>query len=140
MAFRTSSKVDDDYTNMLPQISKEINGNFNLVYKRRITTHRRSNRNRTSLNVDSNSNAYSIPFDNQSLTSDNGIEPNSPDPELILCKYLRCYVEDFMLRSVGERLLVLIPSHYFTMSTTKWLGLFESDISSSPVELGNTNS
>ena len=139
LAFRTSSKVDVDYTNMLPQISKEINGNFNLVYKRRITTHRRSNRNRISLNVDSNSNAYSNPFDNQSLTSDNEIEiaPNSPDPELILCKYLRCYVEDFMLRSVGERLLVLIPSHYSTMSTTKWLGLFESDISSSPVEFTN---
>ena len=39
-----------------------------------------------------------------------------------------------MLRSVGERLLVLIPSHYYTMPTTKWSGLFESDISSSPVE------
>ena len=37
MAFRTSSKVDDDYTNMPSQISKEINGNFNLVYKCRIT-------------------------------------------------------------------------------------------------------
>ena len=73
MAFCTSSKVDDDYTNMLPQISEEMNGNFNLVYKRRITAQRRSNRNRTCLNVESNSNAYSIPFDNQSLTSDNDI-------------------------------------------------------------------
>ena len=38
MSFRPTSQTDDDYTNMIPQISKEINGNFNLLYKRRSTS------------------------------------------------------------------------------------------------------
>ena len=38
LSFWTTSKTDDDYTNMLPHISKDINGNFNLVYKPRSTS------------------------------------------------------------------------------------------------------
>ena len=204
MSFRPTSQTDDDYTNMMPQISKEINGNFNLLYKRRSTSQRRSNRNHNSIDVESNrstslrrsnrnhniidvesnsnptsvsldnlpipsandveaslshdtrpiasaddvealstdtepifesnSNPTSISLDNRPVASANDVEALSSDSEPMLCNYLRCYVEDFMLCSVGEQLLVLVPSHFYTTTTTKWTGPFDSDISSAPFE------
>ena len=85
MSFRPTSQTDDDYTNMLPQISKEINGNFNLLYERQSTSQRRSNRNRNSIDVESNTNPTSLSLDNQSIASANDVEPLPTDTDLMLC-------------------------------------------------------
>ena len=53
--------------------------------------------------------------------------------DLILSNYIRCYVEDFMILTVGEQILVLLPSYYNTMAATKWSPLFDSDIHSTEV-------
>ena len=131
LSFRSYSKIDDNYVNMLPHISKEINGNFNVEYKRRTTSQRRSNRN------------LHLQSDNQSIVSTNNNDKCSTElvdtnttttteyrNDLILSNYIRCYVEDFMIRTVGEQILVLLPSRYSTMAPTKWSPLFDSDIHS----------
>ena len=45
LSFKPFSSNGDIYKNMLPQISKEIHGNFNLKYKRRTTPNQQSTRN-----------------------------------------------------------------------------------------------
>ena len=43
MSFRGDLSPCDKLANMLPHMSKEINSNFNIIYKRRSTLKRRSN-------------------------------------------------------------------------------------------------
>ena len=79
----------DNYTNMVPQLSKEIHSNFNYQYRRRsVSSPRRKSR------VDSSGNASSVP---EVFVEDN----------ITLSNYNRCYIEDFMTRTVGKSLIVL---------------------------------
>ena len=135
LSFRFSSTIDDNYTNISSHISKDINGNFNLEYKLCTTLQRRSNRNRTSHEI--NKQTLTSANDNEAAaTKTELVETNFSDfyNDLIVCSFLRCYVEDFMTRNIGEILLVLIPANYFIMATSKWTQIFDSDIRSTPVQ------
>ena len=120
---------------MIPHISKEINSNFNVQYKCRTTSQRRSNRNRTTHEVDNQ--PIVTENDNEAVTTRTGLDETTSFQycnNLILCNFLRCYVEDFMLLNVGKTLLVLVPANYGIMITSKWTQLFNSDIRSTQVQ------
>lgn len=124
LSFQISSTTGNNYINMLPHISKESNGKPKLEYNRCTTSQRRSNR--------------SIQSDNQAIESANNNKVASTKlvataatkwhNDLIVCNYIRCYVEDFMILNVGERLLVFLPAHYYIMTTIKRITLFGSGI------------
>ena len=128
--FQSFSKTADNYNNMLLHISKEINGNFNPEYKRLTTSHRRSNRN---LQLDSQSIISAKNNDEDSTELVDTTNTTKCCNNLILSNSIRCYLEDFMIRNAGDRLLVLLPSHYCTMTATKWNPLSDSDIRSTEV-------
>ena len=136
MSFRGDLSPCDKLANMLPYMSKEINSNFNIIYKRRSTFKRRSNRIQSTVVSNENSNGALVIDPNPSSTditqstdpsysSDNNtLQSNS----INMNNYRRCYVEDFMVREVGESIVVLVPLSYKVDTTGKWRHLFQSDI------------
>ena len=102
----------DNYTNMVPQLSKEIHSNFNYQYKRRSVSSPRC-----KSRVDSSGNASSEP---EVFIEDN----------LTLSNYNRCYVEDFMTRTVGESLIVLLPHRYQSDPFSPWYEMMSSNMKS----------
>ena len=98
----------DNYTTMIPQISKEICSNFSYNYRRRATQDRRSSRNVTDMTT------------NKATVIDS-------DRDIMLVDYTRCYVEDYMRSGVGELLLVLIPLYFELENIMPWCELFASN-------------
>ena len=122
MSFRGDLSPCDKLANMLPYMHKEINSNFNIIYKRRSTSKRRSNRIQSTVVYNENSNGALVIDPNPSsndIQQSNSINMNN---------YRRCYVEDFMVREVGESIVVLVPLSYKVDTTDKWRHLFQSDI------------
>ena len=75
----------ENYTNMVPYMSKEIYSNFSYQYKlRRSAIH--------------------------STRTSYGTEQNVESNVISLSNYSRCYVEDFMVCEIGETVLVLLPT------------------------------
>ena len=97
----------ENYSNMVPQISKEIISNFSYKYKRRCTNLRRTGRIISTTPIPS---------------------PRSGIDGISVSNYSRCYVEDYMTRKVGETLLVLLPSRYGDDNFSEWFSLMSSDI------------
>ena len=95
----------DNYTMMIPQISKEINSNFNCKYRRRATVDRRSSRNLIDTTINNTSDI-------------------SQDRDIMLVDYTRCYVEDYMQCHIGEMILVLVPLFFEDENITPWSELF----------------
>ena len=95
----------DNYTMMIPQISKEINSNFNCKYRRRATVDRRSSRNLIDTTIHNTSDI-------------------SQDRDIMLVDYTRCYVEDYMQCHIGEMILVLVPLYFEDKNITPWSELF----------------
>ena len=81
-----------NYTNMVPQLSKEIHSNFNYEYKPRPSTLRRT----------INARGNTPPPEPHSTSIDN----------ISISNYRRCYVEDYMTSAIGDTLLVLLPERY----------------------------
>ena len=123
LVFRSYHPLVENYTNMIPYISKEINGNFNLKYKRRTSSNRRSLRNQT---LDNNQ----IVVLNKELTS-------STSEDILLEKFRRCYVEDYMTSAITEQLLVMVPTHHHLNESSKWYDLTNSDIKNTALEYTN---
>ena len=122
MSFRGDLSPCDKLANMLPYMQKEINSNFNIIYKRRSTSKRRSNCIQSTVVHNENSNGALVIDPNPSsndIQQSNSINMNN---------YRRCYVEDFMVREVGESIVVLVPLSYKVDTTDKWRHLFQSDI------------
>ena len=114
MSFRVGQ---DNITNLVPQISKEILSNFSYKYKRRATNTRRTGR--------------TIPHNDRLLSIDNTIRPRVGDDTLdgvTFSNYTRCYVEDFMTRNIGELILVLLPTRYADDTFSRWYDLMSTDI------------
>ena len=84
-------------TNMIPYISKRINGNFNLKYKRQTSSNWRSLRN-VNLEVAINQ-IIKLPSVSSQKKAD----------DIVLSNYRRCYVEKYMTRTCSEQLLVMFP-------------------------------
>ena len=80
---------------------KEINSNFNLKYKRRTTSNRRSFQHQNT--------HQDTEVNNQINVEIRDVSKHQIVDGIVLEKYRRCYVEDFMTRTVSEKLLVLIP-------------------------------
>ena len=99
----------DNYTLMLPQISKEIASNFSYKYKRRATVDRRSNRN-TPTTTTSNIGAMDAPCD-MAIDSLR---------DMMLVDHMRCYVEDYMRSEIGDTLLILVPLNYQDKNIAPW--------------------
>ena len=95
----------DNYTTMIPQISKEISSNFSYNYRRRATEDRRSSCNVTQ------------------MTTNKASVTNS-DRDIMLVDYTGCYVEDYMRSDVGQVLLVLIPRYCEVENIMPWCELF----------------
>ena len=102
LTFRTEL---DNFTWMIPQISKEINSNFSCKYRQRATVDRRSSRNLIDMTIN----------------NDTGI---STDRDVMLVDYSRCYAEDYMQCDIGETLLVLVPLFDEVENITPWSELF----------------
>ena len=88
----------DNYTLMLPQISKEISSNFSYKYKRRATVHRRSNRNASNTTINS-------------IGAIDALRDVTIDSlrDMMLVDHSRCYVENYMRCEIGDTLLILVP-------------------------------
>ena len=97
----------ENYSNMIPQISKEIYSNFSYQYKKRIVPHRSTRTSKVNDTAQHNN------------KQSNGVTTSS---------YSRCYVEDFMTRKVGESILLLVPTRYLDDPFTPWYELISSDI------------
>ena len=136
MSFRGDLSPCDKLANMLPYMHKEINSNFNIIYKRRSTFKRRSNRIQSTVVYNENSNGALVidpnPSSNDITLSTDPIYSSdihtlqSNSINMNNCR--RCYVEDFMVREVGESIVVLVPLSYKVDTTGKWRHLFQSDI------------
>jgi len=115
LSFQSTEEV---YTNMIPYISKEIFGNFNLKYKRRTSSnhqsHRKTNTKKAFL-------PKTVPLHNLG-------------DYIVLSNYRRAYVEDYMTRSVSEQLLVMFPIGYRLDESSKWSELLNSDVTSTVLE------
>ena len=118
LSFRSYNPINEIHTNMIPYISKEINGNFNLKYKRRSSTNRRSLRTQT--------------LDNNKLVVLNNESPFSNN--IVLDNFRRCYVEDYMTTTITEQLLVMVPTHHHLDESSKWYDLTNSDINNTTLE------
>ena len=94
---------------MVPQLSKEIHSNFSYQYQRRSVSSPRRN-----ARVGSSDNASSVP---EAFVEDH----------INLLTYKRCYVEDFMTRTVGESLIVLLPHRYQSNSFSPWYEMMSSN-------------
>ena len=105
LSFRSHTCSTDTYTNMMAQMSKEINGNFNLKYKRRSTSSRRSSRNTSPIQIHDNQESISLSSDSDLVSSE----------EFTLSNHLRCYVEDYMTLGVGSSIIVLVPTNELTL-------------------------
>ena len=103
ISFRVGVK---NYSNMLPQMSKEIYSNFSYQYKLRRGTIRSTR--------------------NSSASDDT--EPNRDSTLVSLSNYSRCYVEDFMTCVIGEEVLVLILTRYLDDQFSIWYELMSSNI------------
>ena len=90
----------DSYSNMVPQISKEIISNFSYKYQQQCTNLRRTSQ------IISPSKSYNSDPNNTTVIS----LPRSDIDGISISNYYRCYVEDYMTHNVGELLLVLILS------------------------------
>ena len=99
LSFRSQTSSIDNITNMMAQMSKEINGNFNCTYKRRSTPNRRSGRHSTPIPIPNNQSTVSC--------SDSDLVGSG---DHILSNCLRCYAEDYMTINIGESIIVLIPT------------------------------
>ena len=107
----------DNYSNMVPQISKEIISNFSYKYERRCTTLRHTGR------IISSSKPDSDPTNTTVISP-----PRSVIDGISVFNYSRCYVEDYMTRNVGESLLVMIPSRHGDDPISNWFSLMDSNI------------
>ena len=139
-SFRAFALDSDVYINMLPQISKDIHGNFNLKYKLRPTHNRRSSRNspaRPPFNNGTISTTVTAcpPYqlENQ-MVATTVVSIFHPLGNLKLSNHLQYYVKDCMTRSVGESLIVLVPVHYSGDRSSPQSQLLLSDIKSADVE------
>ena len=103
---------------MMPHISKEIIGNFNLKCKRRTSPNRQSQRNR-------NTNDYLIP---------KTTHVHNLRDAIVLSNYHSACVEDCMARSVSEKLLVMFPIGHRLEESSKWSDLLNSDATSTVFE------
>lgn len=56
---------------------------------------------------------------------------------IVLENYCRCYVEDFMIRTVSEKLLIMIPIKHHTDKWSKWYTLSNSGVQSTSFEYTN---
>ena len=118
----------DNFTNLLPQMSKEIQCNFNKKDERRHdqnnNTRRRSDWNTAARNTQqdhieiNNNTNYSY--------SENIIR------DIHLDDYSRCYVEDYMLVEVVETILILIPSCYI-QTDNFWSEILKSEINKTEI-------
>jgi len=97
----------ENYSNMIPQISKEIYSNFSYQYKKRSVPHR---------------------YTRTSKVNDTAQHNNQQSHGVTTSSYSRCYVEDFMTRKVGESILLLVPTRYLDDPFTPWYELMSSDI------------
>jgi len=92
-------ETKENFANLLPQMSKEIQSNFNKRYERRSDrnndTTRRSDRHN---NTTSNSRQHPIDINIKLNNSNNG----NTFRDIHLVDYTRCYVEDYMLVEVGD--------------------------------------
>ena len=107
----------DNYTLMLPQISKEISSNFNYKYKRRATVDRRSNRNASNTTI--NSIGAIDALRNMAIDSLR---------DMMLVDHSRCYVEDYMMSEIGDTLLILVPQIYEDKDIAPWSDIFRSEL------------
>ena len=92
----------DNYSNIVPQISKEIISNFSHTYKRRCTNLCRTGCIISSSKVDNRNPNNTAPISS----------PWSGIDGISISNYFRCYMEDYMTRNVRELLLVFLPSRY----------------------------
>ena len=120
LSFRGDLSPCDKLANMLPYMLKEINSNFNIIYKRRSTLKRRSNRIQSTVIYNENSNGALVIDPDPSSSGIIQSNPHSYSSDIHtqqsnsinMNNYLRCYVEDFIVRKVGESIVVLVPLSY----------------------------
>ena len=101
------------YSKLLYQMSKEINSLFNTNCRRTITYNRRSQKNDVTNTI--------------SLTTNLIQSSNTHDTYLV--DYIRCYVEDYMQISIGDTLLILIPTSYANNKIEPCCRILKSDLS-----------
>ena len=115
----------DNFTNMVPQISKEILSNFSYKYQRRATNNRRTGRSisrriqQSSDDTSTGNKTSSVMCTRAGTDVIDGIS---------ISNYTRCYVEDYMRREIGESLLVLLPTRYADDTFSSWFSLMSTDI------------
>jgi len=117
-------ELKENFTNLLPQMSKDIQSNFNKRYERRQdrnndTTRRSDRHNNTT--ISSRQHPIDVNINLNNSNSENKFR------DIHLVDYSRCYVEDYMLVEVGEIVLILVPLCYID-DDNSWSEILLSDI------------